>query len=63
MLVSVKGDTATVVVPNQFAADWIERRMYHGLVRAFRGVIHQEKVDFQFITAQPSELTADAAGD
>ena len=54
-LVSVKGDTATVVVPNQFTAQWIERRLYQSLVSTFRGIIHQ-KVDFQFIPAQPSEL-------
>jgi len=57
MLVSLKGETAIVVVPNQNTADWIERRLYQSLIRTFTDVIGQEDIDFRFIPALTQPLT------
>jgi len=51
MLVSMDGKTANVIVPNQNTADWIERRLYQGLIRTFTNIIGQEDVEFRFIPA------------
>jgi len=57
MLVSIEGKTANVVVPNQLTADWIERRLYQTLNRAFTDIIGQD-VDFRFIPAAIPQLAA-----
>jgi hypothetical protein len=50
MLVGMKQRTAFVLVGSRLAKDWLERRLYFGIVRALRDVLHQE-VEVQFVTA------------
>jgi phage replication O-like protein O len=50
MLVGMKQRTAFVLVGNSLAKAWLERRLYAGICRALRDVVHQE-VEVQFVTA------------
>jgi len=50
MLISMEGKTANVVVPNQLTAEWLERRLYQSLNRAFSDIIGQD-VEFRFVPA------------
>ena len=49
LLVSVAGQAAHVLVPNQLTAQWLERRLYQSVARTLGDVIHQD-VDVVFVS-------------
>jgi hypothetical protein len=57
MLVVMKQRTAFVLVGSSLAKAWLERRLYVGICRALRDVLHQE-VEVQFVTAATSDVAA-----
>ena len=52
MLLEVEGNTAHVMVPSQFALDWLEKRMYQSIARTLGGVLQQD-VEVEFIAQAP----------
>ena len=48
VLLGIAENTAQVMVSSQFAAEYLNRRHYQGVVRALSDVIHQD-VEVQFI--------------
>ena len=54
MLLEVTGNTAQVMVPSQFALDWIERRLYQPIVRTL-GAVLQQDVEVEFVAPQSPE--------
>ena len=48
MLLEVIGNTAQVMVPSQYALDWIERRLYQSIARTLGRVLQQE-VEVEFV--------------
>ena len=57
VLLGVADKVAQVMVPNQFAVEYLNRRHYQGVVRELSKVIQQDDVDVHFIPAQPPGLT------
>jgi chromosomal replication initiation ATPase DnaA len=49
-LLRLEKSTAIIRVGSQLARQWLERRLYFGIVRALRDVVHQD-VDVLFVTA------------
>jgi phage replication O-like protein O len=49
MLVGMKQRTAFILVGSSLAKEWLEKRLYWGIVRALRDVLHQD-VEVQFVT-------------
>jgi phage replication O-like protein O len=49
-LVSLEKSRAVIQVGSQLARQWLERRLYYGIVRALRDVLNQD-VEVQFVTA------------
>ena len=58
VLLGIVDRVAQVMVPSQFAVEYLNQRHYQGIVREFSKVIRQDDVDVQFIPAQPPGLTA-----
>jgi phage replication O-like protein O len=50
VLVHLEKNRAVVLVANRIVREWLERRLYWGIVRALRNVVHQD-VEVQFVTA------------
>jgi len=48
VLLGITENTAQVMVPSQFVAEYLNRRHYQGVVRTLSDVIHQD-VEVQFI--------------
>jgi chromosomal replication initiation ATPase DnaA len=49
-LLALTDRAAKILVPSSLAVSWLEKRLYWGIVRALRDVLHQE-VEVQFVTA------------
>jgi phage replication O-like protein O len=49
VLVHLEKNRAVVLVANRIVREWLERRLYWGIVRALRNVLHQD-VEVQFVT-------------
>ena len=54
MLLEVTGNTAQVMVPSQFALDWLEKRMYQSIARTLGGVLQRE-VEVEFVVPESPE--------
>ena len=62
VFLGMTGAAAQVLVPSQFAVEWLNRRLYGSIVRTLRDVLHEEAIDVIFIA--PDEiLTVDGVGD
>jgi len=53
MLLEVTGNTAQVMVPSQFALDWLEKRMYQSIARTLGNVLQQE-MEVEFVAQSDS---------
>ena len=54
MLLEVIGNTAQVMVPSQYALDWLEKRMYQSIARTLGGVLQRE-VEVEFVVPESPE--------
>jgi len=50
ILLGITGNTAQVMVPNAFAAEWLRRRLYQSIARTLSDVIHQD-IEVEFVAA------------
>jgi phage replication O-like protein O len=50
MLLGLTDRAAKILVPSSLAVTWLEKRLYWGIVRALREVVHQD-VEVHFVTA------------
>jgi hypothetical protein len=48
-LLNITDRAAKILVPSSLAVTWLEKRLYWGIVRALRDVLHQD-VEVQFVT-------------
>jgi hypothetical protein len=51
VLVHLEKNRAVVLVANRIVREWLERRLYWGIVRALRDVLNVDVADVQFVTA------------